>query len=205
MFCPHFLCRTPPGCIGNGLLGSWVPEPAREPTLQGKIATGRDFEHNRSHCATLLPQGHGGLGLPFLFYLLSGSTITLFNSSVTRTSTEKWRNQQRRKPRTWVPSRKKQQRCWTKFLHLVRDFGECVWNQNWVLVSNTLAKIPVYPIFFLEPCPQKFAMLDVDGLVHLHDVVCLWVWLVERLRRAFPSETVDRYESMFMRGCLGCI
>ena len=53
--------------------------------------------------------------------------------------------------------------------------------------------------------PQKYAMLDIDGLVHLHDIVCLWIWLRERLQRAFPMETVEKYEKLFQKGLLGCV
>lgn len=57
-------------------------------------------------------------------------------------------------------------------------------------------------------CPtltQKLAQLDEEGHIHLHDIVCLWVWLKERLQRAFPSDTVDRYTEYFHKGNLDMI
>ena len=53
------------------------------------------------------------------------------------------------------------------------------------------------------PLAEKLAQLDEDAHVLLHDITCCWLWLRERLQRAFPNEVVDRYDDLFMKGLLG--
>ena len=99
-----------------------------------------------------------------------------------RTSTARCQRQPLKRPRTGVPC------ClFSKFLHLL----------YWNIFERRSALVLV--------TPQKFAMLDIDGLVNLHDIVCLWIWLRERLQRTFPMETVAKYENLFQKGLLSCI
>lgn len=51
--------------------------------------------------------------------------------------------------------------------------------------------------------PQKNAQLDDEGQLLLHDVCCLWHWLVPKLQHAFPTPVVEKHTSLFMRGSLG--
>lgn len=53
------------------------------------------------------------------------------------------------------------------------------------------------------PALQKLAQLDEDGHTLLHDVCCLWHWLLPKMVGAFPSDVVKRYESLFEKGLLG--
>ena len=49
---------------------------------------------------------------------------------------------------------------------------------------------------------QKNAQLDEDGQLLLHDLCCLWHWLLPKLHEAFPKAVVDKHEAMFFRGIL---
>ena len=49
---------------------------------------------------------------------------------------------------------------------------------------------------------QVNAQLDEAGHLQLHDIACLWCWLRPQLQAEFPSQTVDHYTDLFMKGHL---
>ena len=50
---------------------------------------------------------------------------------------------------------------------------------------------------------QKFAQMDEAAHMHLHDIVCLWVWLCPKLASEFPGNVCARHEDLFAKGSLG--
>ena len=60
----------------------------------------------------------------------------------------------------------------------------------------------LYP-FLSFSVSQKQAQLSEDNHLLLHDCVCLWIWLRERLAQAYPSHEVDKYTELFEKGMLG--
>ena len=50
---------------------------------------------------------------------------------------------------------------------------------------------------------QKLAQLGEDQLQGLHDVCCLWIYLLPHLQRSFQGTVVDKHLKMFWDGMLG--
>lgn len=50
--------------------------------------------------------------------------------------------------------------------------------------------------------PQKNAQLDDESHQLLHDVCCLWHYILPKMRALFPQPVVEKHEQMFMRGNL---
>ena len=50
---------------------------------------------------------------------------------------------------------------------------------------------------------RKFAMLTEEQHFMLHDVCCLWTWLLRKLTSEFTGEVVTKVTDMFYRGLLG--
>ena len=50
---------------------------------------------------------------------------------------------------------------------------------------------------------QKQQQMDLESHIMLHDVACLWVWLLPKLSSTFPGEVVDRHIELFFKGFLG--
>ena len=49
---------------------------------------------------------------------------------------------------------------------------------------------------------QKSSMISEDEHALLHDVCCLWEWLVPKLKKEFPGSVVERHVELFMKGLL---
>eukprot|EP00435_Cladocopium_sp_Y103_P069260 s569_g33.t1 len=49
---------------------------------------------------------------------------------------------------------------------------------------------------------KKNAQLDDEGQLALHDICCLWHWLVPKMQHVFPTPVVEKHQSLFMRGAL---
>lgn len=46
------------------------------------------------------------------------------------------------------------------------------------------------------------AQLDDEKSMALFDICCLWVWLKERMAKAFSGEIVEQHTALFMKGWL---
>ena len=66
----------------------------------------------------------------------------------------------------------------------------------WFCLPNMLSRS--------APLAEKLAQMDEDAHILLHDITCCWLWLRERLQRAFPNDVVDRYDELFSKGLLDC-
>ena len=57
------------------------------------------------------------------------------------------------------------------------------------------------------PCPplfaQKNSMLSDEDHALLHDVCCMWMWLLPKLKMEFPGTTIQKHEDLFAKGFLG--
>ena len=52
---------------------------------------------------------------------------------------------------------------------------------------------------------QKAAQMDEEAHIHLHDIVCLWIWVREKISTEFNGETINNFEKMFHDGLLGSV
>ena len=50
---------------------------------------------------------------------------------------------------------------------------------------------------------QKLAQLNEEQHQHLHDLTCLWVYIMPRLEETFPGNVVQKHLQMFWDGILG--
>ena len=50
---------------------------------------------------------------------------------------------------------------------------------------------------------KKNAMLSEEDHLALHDNCCLWTWLLPKLQNEFQGQTVEKYQDLFYKGCLG--
>ena len=72
--------------------------------------------------------------------------------------------------------------------------------------SSRKAKVcHLYPFQKIDtphiPCSlQVGAQLDEAGHHALHDICCLWCYLLPHLRSEFPDITVKKYEDLFAKG-----
>ena len=69
----------------------------------------------------------------------------------------------------------------------------------------TLDTLPGRGLGVCNPVFQKLEQLNEEQHVLLHDVCCLWVWLVPHLREAFPGTVLEKHKAMFEQGMLTII
>ena len=95
----------------------------------------------------------------------------------------------------------------------VKDHQHIIINQVWQVScmqesdqkdKNWYFSLWTRYIGLLPVALQKLAQLDDDKQQHLHDVCCVWLYLLPKLTNAFPSEVIAKYTTLFMKGILGC-
>jgi len=47
---------------------------------------------------------------------------------------------------------------------------------------------------------QKQEQRDLDGLIALHDIVLLWLWLEPKMEKEFTGTVMDSHRDLFMKG-----
>ena len=50
---------------------------------------------------------------------------------------------------------------------------------------------------------QKNQQLNEEAATMLHDVVCLWLWLREKMKVEFAEPIIAHHDEKFLKGCLG--
>ena len=70
---------------------------------------------------------------------------------------------------------------------------------SYVLLSYCLV------LFLFTATLQKSSQLSDEQHYLLFDIVCLWVWLLPKLVKNYPSEIVEKHEELFHKGCLVAI
>lgn len=50
---------------------------------------------------------------------------------------------------------------------------------------------------------QKNQQLNEEGATMLHDVVCLWLWVKEKMKMEFAAGTIEQHAEKFLKGILG--
>ena len=50
---------------------------------------------------------------------------------------------------------------------------------------------------------QKNQQLNEEGATMLHDVVCLWLWVQEKMKMEFTAAVIEQHAEKFLKGILG--
>ena len=50
---------------------------------------------------------------------------------------------------------------------------------------------------------QKEVQLGLEEQLHLHDLVCLWIYVREKMSTSFTGEVMERHDILFQKGYLG--
>ena len=62
--------------------------------------------------------------------------------------------------------------------------------------------LPLIYIFGFALTLQKEVQRGEEAQIHLHDMICLWLWMKKKMKESFPGEVLDRHQTLFDNGIL---
>ena len=175
--------------LGDGFLGAWLHNAGGQRAVPRQSDFQRGADHHSADLRALRNQGNTGLiwffdnslkttwhyGIMACFFWGKQPLVTRCSVSFSRTSGGRLQR---------MPPTKRRLVC-----------------EKWYLLSSFIISYHC-DLIFCDPA-QKAAQLSEDGHILLHDVCCLWVWLLPKLLSSFPGNTVKQHEELFHKGFLG--